>query len=155
MQTVRTNMKGIASTQYSNYPFTGFCIFNGQIVGAGPGGISKLCTGDDDDGTDIDAYFIPLMSNFGSMNEKRVEFIYTSYQADGNIKVSITGDEKTTIGPYTIITNLTQGQQRRGTRVGRGLSWTYGTLKIENVDGSYFAVDAIQALVNIKSHGVR
>ena len=155
MQTIRTNLKINASTQYTNTNFKGMCRFNGQTIAAGATGLFRLGCGSDDNGTDISTYFIPLLSDLGEKTEKRAEFLYLGYQADGNLNVSLTGDEKTTIGPYTIETDLTKGQQRRRVKLGRGMAFTYGSFKIENIDGAYFAVDSIQALLSAKSHGVK
>lgn len=142
MQTVRTNLKNNASTQYSNFDFQSMAVIHGTILGAGTVGLRKLCCGTDDAGTNIDAYFIPATSNFGS-GKKRSRYVYADMECDGSIQVSLTGDGKTTIGPYELEARLDEGPQRRRAKLGRGLQWGYGKFKVENVLGASFSLDAM------------
>lgn len=147
MQTTRINLNNIAPTQYTNFNFQSMIRFNGVLLGAGPGGLRKICCGQDDAGVDIDAYFIPATSNFGS-GKKRIRHVYTDMECDGSMQISLTGDGKTTIGPYPIEAKLDEGPQRRRTKMGRGLQWGYGKFKVENVDGTSFSIDNIMLLID-------
>jgi len=147
MQTVRTNLKNNASTQYSNFDFQSMIVFNGVILGAGPSGLRKLCCGSTDAGTAIASYFIPATSNFGLSGDKRVIQAYFDFECSGSMQISLTGDGKTTIGPFTVTANSTEGAQRRRVTFGRGLKWSYAKVKVENVSGSSFSIDNIDLLL--------
>lgn len=155
MQTVRTNVKINASTQYTNFNHVAMCRFNGLTLGAGPGGLFKACCGPDDNGVAIDAYFVPVTTDFGEINNKRVHFLNFSGEATGNLYCEITGDDRTTIGPYEIVANLTKSQQRIRVKTGKGMAFCYGKIKIGNVDGSYFAVDKIGVVASVTKRGIK
>lgn len=155
METLRTNMVRVASSQYINFDFTSMILFNGIKLGAGPNGFKKICCDADDDGTAIEAYFVPLLTDFNIPTPKTVEQIYTSYSSDGTMETSITGDEESTIGPYDIVAVGSKGHQRRRVSPGKGFSWSYGSIKFGNVDGSDFAIDLIELLLSSKSHSIK
>jgi len=145
MQTLRTNLKINAGGQYTNYPFNSMCVLNdGTILGAGDDGLFRLCCGDDDNGTAIDAYFIPHTTDFGTANKKRCSFSLFQYYADGNLQLSLTGDDETTIGPYTVTPVSTEGRQVRMVKTGAGLKFRYGKIKVANYEGSNFTIDQIK-----------
>jgi hypothetical protein len=73
----------------------------------------------------------------------------------GDIKFTITGDEKTVSPEYTILRESTEGQQRRRTTLGRGLSFTYGSFKFMNVTGSDFSIDSVHLDIEQKQHGIK
>jgi len=146
MQTIRTNLKKIASTQYTNTSFTSMCMFNGVVIGAGSGGLFKACCGDSDNGTPIDAYFIPYTTDLGSMNEKRPRAVYVGLQGDGELQLMIAGDGKRVNGPFTITADPAEGPQQRRFPINRAEGWIYGQFKFNNVDGSFFAIDLAQVL---------
>jgi hypothetical protein len=145
MQTIRTNLKPNASTQYTNYNHTSMCRFGGVLLGAGPDGLFKLCCGDNDNGTQIDAYFTMLTTDLGASTNKRARFIYFGMDGDGSIQATITGDGKNIIGPYTITADSTEGKQTRRATVTDNKQFTYESLKVNNVDGADFNIDNIKA----------
>lgn len=149
MQTIRTNLSNNASSQYTNFDYVSMIEFNGVLLGAGPRGLHKICCGGDDVGVDIAAYFIPATSNFGS-GKKRCRHVYADMDCSGSMQISLTGDGKTTIGPYEIEALLDEGPQRRRAKMGRGLEWGYGEFKVENVDGASFSVDNFTLLIDDK-----
>ncbi len=155
MQTVRTNLDNIASSQYTNFHFTSMCVFNGVVIGAGPGGLFKACCGDSDNGTPIDAYFITPTTNFGEINKKGFEYLNFLGEADGNVAFELTGDDEITAGPYEAVVNLSKSQQRVRVKIGKGFKCFYGKLKMSNVDGSYFAVDGIQVVASVAKRGIK
>jgi len=147
MQTVRINLNVNALSQYTNHNFNSMCVFNGVILGAGDTGLFNLCCGDSDNGTQIDAYFTPHKTDFGTEGDKRIRRIYYSALCDGAMTVSITGDDETTIGPYQVTADLTKGQQLFLAKTGRGLKFNYASFTFANVDGSYFSLDSIKAQI--------
>lgn len=155
MQTVRTNLQLNASTQYTNFDYNSICIFNGVVLVAGASGLFKACCGADDNGTDVDSYFIPHKTNFGTLNKKRERYIYLGYSCDGDMTVEITGDDNTTIGPYTITAVAAEGKQRRRVTIGNRLSAGYLKHKFSNDDGSDFKIDVIEVALDTKKYGGR
>jgi hypothetical protein len=156
MQTVRTNLKNGASTQYTNFNYTSMCSFNGVTLGAGSTGLFKVHSGNDDNGVAISAYFIPVLTNFGDPRPKRLRHAYVSGgDFTGDIKFTVTGDEKTVSPEYTILRESTEGQQRRRTTLGRGLSFTYGSFKFINMTGSDFSIDSVHLDIEQKQHGIK
>jgi hypothetical protein len=153
MQTIRVNLDNGAATQYSGYGFNSMCVFNGVIIAAGDDGLFRACCGDSDNGTAIDAYFVTSLTNLGSTNKKRVSKVYLGFECDGDMTVTITGDEKTTSPAYTLDAELSEGQQRRRCSTGKGMKWHYGSFRFDNVDGADFSVDHAQATVLFLSHG--
>ena len=116
------------------------------MIGAGPDGLDKVCCGADDKGTDIDAYFVPATGDFG-MGRKRAMGALFEMECDGAMQISLTGDGKTTIGPYPVTAEVDEGAQMRRIPLGRGMKFKYGKAKIENVDGASFSIDKIILLL--------
>lgn len=150
MQTIRSNLKIGADTQYSNFNFTSMCKFNGVVLGAGPSGLFKCCCGEDDNGTEIEAYFIPIKTKLGLNKQKRIDQVYIGGVSDGSVQIEITGDAKESIGPYGTPYLSTEYQTRRVTP-GKGYYWVYGSIKVSNIAGSSFAIDLIDLLVQAKT----
>lgn len=143
MQTIRTNLVNNASTQYTNHNFQSMIECHGVLLGAGTIGLRKICCSADDETVDIDAYFILPKSDFGLKDFKRNRYAYFNYECSGDMTISMVGDDKTTIGPYTVTAVVTQGSQQRRIKLGRGLKWNYGLYRVDNVDGSSFSIDSI------------
>lgn len=155
MQTVHTNIKNNSPTQFTNYDHNSMCMFNGVALGAGTDGLNKICCSGTDNGVAIDAYFVTMKNNFGTLNKKRFRYIYSGFRCGGEMSVEITGDDKTTIGPYYLSAESSEGQQRRRTTTGQGLSFGYASLKFSNMLGCDFAFDSIEAEVEDKQYGGR
>jgi len=152
MQTTVTNISNNASTQFTNFNHTSLCMFNGMVLGAGPGGLYKACCGNTDNGVAIDAYFVQLKTNFGQINEKRARYLYFGYKASGTLQVTVTGDDTIVSGPRDIAPTATKGQQRQRVTMPRSAySWAYGSIKVNNVAGCDFSVDLIQGYLNQKN----
>lgn len=152
MQTVRTNLTNAASTQYTNFDFNSMCLFNGVLLGAGSDGLFKICCSDSDNGTPIEAYFVPAKTSLGQANQKRIDQIYLGYTGDGSLDIEIFNEDDCAIGPYRA-TSVGSNYQRRRVTPGHGFYWSYGSLKISNVDGSYFSIDTLDLLLQLKTHG--
>jgi len=148
MQTVRTNLTNNASTQYVNFNFNSMCRFNGITLGAGDAGLFKACCGDDDNGVNIDAYFIPYTIDFDDNHPKRLRRVYVAGVIDGQLKLTVTGNGSSINGPYTITYNAAETKQVKMFAINRGVGykWVYADFKFENVNGAFFAVDSILAI---------
>jgi len=148
MQTVRTNLSNNASTQYTNFNYNSMCRFNGIILGAGTTGLFKACCGDDDNGVNIDAYFIPYTVDFDDNHPKRLRRVYIGGVLDNQLKLTVTGNGYSVNGPYTITHNASETKQVKMFAINRGIGykWVYADFKFENVAGAFFAVDSILAV---------
>jgi hypothetical protein len=155
MQTVRTNLKINASSQYTNFNYNSMCQFNGETLGAGTDGLFKACCGADDNGVKIDAYFMPVMTNLGTLHPKRVWYLYLGYQCTGGLQIEITGDEETTSKPYVVNATSGKGQQYKRIPTNKRHLWTYGQFKISNILGSDFSVDLLQIVAKAIRRGGR
>jgi len=152
MQTVRNNLINNAPTTYTNFDFLSMMECHGVLIGAGASGLFKICCGADDDGVAIAAYFVTAKSDFG-MGRKRARYAWFKYSGAGDMRISLTADDKTTIGPYAVTPEADEGAQRRRTKFGRGLKWDYGYFKVENVTGDAFALDSIKLVLQETSGG--
>lgn len=155
MQTVRTNLKINASTQYTNFNYNSMCRFNGVTLGAGADGLFRACCGDDDNGVAIDAYFMPAMTNLGTLHPKRLWYLYLGYQSTGGLQIEIIGDEQTTSNPYVVNATAGKGQHYKRIPINKQHVWTYGQFKISNISGSDFSVDLIQIVAKAIRRGGR
>jgi len=148
MQTVRTNLTNSASTQYINFDFNSMCLFNGVKLGAGDAGLFKICCGDNDNGINIDAYFISYTVDFDDNHHKRLRRVYVGGKFDGQMNLTVTGNGNSVNGPYTVGNNINEIAQVKMISINRGIGykWVYADFKLENISGSYFAIDSILAL---------
>lgn len=152
MQVVRTNLKINASTQYSNFNYNSMCVFNGQVLGAGANGLMNTCEGDDDYGTNIDAYFIPIMTNFGTLNPKRLWSVYVGVVADADLLMTLSGDDSTIEAEYSIPINTDKTNQTVKVTVSKIPLNAYWKFKFNNVEGGDFMFNTISAFVKERIH---
>lgn len=151
MQTIRTNLKIKASSQYTNFDHTSMTMFNGMMIGAGSNGLFKLCCGDADNGVDIDAYFTPYTIDFGNDYQKRLRRVYVGGKCDGYLQLTVTGNDDSVNGPYKTRYNKNETKQVQvfGISRGSGYKWVYADFKFENVNGSFFAINSANAIYSI------
>jgi hypothetical protein len=155
MQTITTNLKINASSQYTAHDYNSMCRFNGAILGAGAAGLFKVRTGDSDNAVKIDAYFIPVMSDLGSIEKKRPWYLYLGYECDGQMRVEITGDEEVVTHSYSVDATSSKGQHSKRIPLMKKYAWTYGKFKFSNVLGCDFSVDSIKIFAKTKKLGVK
>jgi hypothetical protein len=137
---------GLRLSQYGNYNFNSICKFNGAYLGASSSGIFALDSGHTDNGTDIEAFFELVTSDFGSENQKRIRSLYIGYEANGELVLTLTDDEGNS-RPYTLTPIFPDGSEHgQKIGVGRDGKGRYWMVKIENVGGADFSVDKILAI---------
>lgn len=143
------NLTNLAVTQFCNYNFNSFCKIGNKYFGASDSGIFEL-TGNDDAGTDIDAFFELLVSDFGIDNVKRLRSIYVGYEAKGDLIITVK-DNENNARTYTLsyITSAYDRQTGGKVNIGRDGLGRYWQIRIDNVNGAYFAIDSIKALLVI------
>ena len=144
---LNVNLSNLSITQWCDYDFNSFCKIGDSYFGASESGIFEL-TGDDDNGTDIDAFFELILSDFGISNMKRIRSIYVGGEANGGLTLTLKDDENNS---RTYILNLTSGNKQSGAKVnvGRDGLGRYWQTRIDNIGGAYFAIDAIEVLAII------
>lgn len=147
---IATNLKRVASTQYSNFNFNSMCVFNGVALGANEDGIYSLFDADDDDGSEIDAFFELVTTDFGIPDTKKIRFTYVSLETSGDLKIKFQVDEGTE-RTFLVPAKKTGQLQHRTYRVdGRNdLRGVYWRARVENTDGCDFSVDSIETLLMI------
>ena len=138
------NLSNMAVTQYCNYDFNSFCKIGDKFYGSETAGIYEL-TGDDDAGTDIDAFFELIVSDFGITAMKRIRSIFVGGEADGKLTLTLKDDENNS---RTYALNLTTGNVQSSGKVdiGRDGIGRYWQVRIDNLGGAYFAIDDIEVL---------
>jgi len=148
--TINLNLKRNAAAQWTNFNFNSMCVFNGKLIGANEDGLFTLLDADDDNGTDIDAFFELPTTDLGISNTKKVRFSYFSGETSGDLKIKyqVDDDEERT---FLVPAKKTGQLQHRMYRVDgrndlRGVFWR---ARIENTKGCDFSVDAIDILIMI------
>lgn len=140
-----------ATGQYTNFDFNSYCRFGDTYLSAKSDGIFEL-TGGTDDGTDIDAYFEPIMSDFGHHGFLRCRYLYTGGESDGDCYYKVKFDEQT-FGTYTVDFQKASGQQTVRTAIGRDKYGRYCTIQFGNTDGADFSVDSMRGLFIPRAFG--
>jgi len=142
MNTIRTNIKRRACSQYSNFDIRSMCRVGDKVFGAGPGGLYRLTCENDDDGTNIDAYVKTFALKLDHDAKKRARNIYMNIETDGTVRVTpiVDGVEY----PYVEFAPAKTGRQYMREKVGRGITGTYWEFKIENVGGCWFYLDSVE-----------
>ena len=136
-----------ATVQRMNFPMNSFCkMRDGSYLSAGPSGLYEL-GGNTNDGSDIDAYFEPKVTNLGILNDKRIRFLIIEFDMNsgGVIEVTITPDEGSSYTKQFHVTDSgLQSVQVAYPRECTGVSFN---LHIKNTEGCYFAISTIKAIV--------
>jgi hypothetical protein len=145
------NTENKAPSQYTNFDFESLCfasqgVFKGRAFGAGAGGVYEL-TGDDDDGTDIDAYVRTGLVNIARGKLARVPDIYIGYTGDGDIVIKTV----TTAASGAKVEDWFRGVLKPATDVaqgridlGPGLESVFWQFEIHNTGGEPLDLSSVQ-----------
>lgn len=131
------NLRKAPLTEYTNFPFNSYTVFNGVVIAAGSSGLVELGTQDSDAGTAIAAVATTGKESFASSLHKRIPRIYLGYSATGDLKFSTITVEGGTRA-YSLPWNGLNGMQQRRVPVGKGPKSRYWQFSIENVAGTDF-----------------
>ena len=145
--TLAMNLSNFATTQYCNYNFNSFAKIGNNYIGASDAGLFIL-GGDKDAGSDIDAFFELITSDFGATNAKRIRSIHVGFQAKDNLLVT-TKDHENNTREYVLSYTHYDRQGSGKVAVGRDGISRYWSLKIANTNGAYFAGDSIEMIMVI------
>jgi hypothetical protein len=150
MITILLNTKIIALAQYTNYSFNSITNNRKTLYAANENGIYQLDNAGTDSGDDINASIEIAITDFGVTNKKRIRALYISGKAADDLTVTITADEKEDQQRSYSLDTLHHDQiTERKLPVGRDDSGKYWQVKIENVRGCDFTIDALSALLLI------
>ena len=144
---LNVNLSNTAVTQLCNYNFNSFCKIGDKYFGANDSGIFEL-DGTDDNGTDIDAFFELIVSDFGISSIKRLRSVFLGGEADGKLTLTLKDNENNS---RTYDLRLTSDSKQSSSRVdvGRDGQGRYWQVRIDNTNGVYFAIDFIELLAII------
>ena len=150
MLTLITNLKvgpmtAKATTQRTNFNFDSFLEQNGNVYGFNGDGLYKL-GGDDDDGTDIDAYFATGSTNLGDEKPKRLRYFFTTLNADGAMYLKVTPNMDSSLVYTKTITPLTAEFHKHRIKLGEGLKAVNWEFEFGNTDGYDFTVTMMEVL---------
>ncbi|MCK5608570.1 hypothetical protein KAR91_42200 [Candidatus Pacearchaeota archaeon] len=143
------NTENNAVTEYSNFGFNSFCVFNGKYLGAKSDGIFEL-TGDTDYASPSPAlvngtFTLPTIdAGKGQPRKPRDAWIAGR---KGEIQLSVAVDEKTTYNYSSEIIDPDIHEER--IKIGRGIRGRFFSFIITNVDGSRFNISIMRVLVEL------
>jgi hypothetical protein len=152
MLALHLNLKNRAPTQFTDYPFNSFCNFKGRQLAAGPSGLFTI-GGDDDNGSDVEAFVETVLSNWGTQNVKRPRFCYLSFMG-GPLTFSVIDgelEEKSTIDLSPEDGDLPEVEQFH---VPRTVAQRFWKFKIANKDGARFSIDGLSVFFVVRPSGL-
>lgn len=148
---LRLNVKNKALTQYRGYAFDSMAEMNGLPVGVNDSGVFSLFTGNDDNGTDIDARADLPRTDFGVSRSKRIRAFYMGCRLGGELKIKAVDDEH-----QETLYSVRPGKigKQHVVKVSGGRNFNKGyyyTISIMNVGGSDFEIDFLELLLYLLS----
>jgi hypothetical protein len=142
-KTIAVNSENAAVTEYTNYGFNSFCLFNGKYLGAKDDGIFEL-TGADDDGTAINGSFQTATIDAERGQERRLRDFWIVGRK-GNMLLTVIVEESKEYDYNAPVENGSIHEER--VKTGRGIKGRSFSFKITNVDGTDFDIDSIRGIV--------
>lgn len=154
MPTIDVNLFIKAPSQYIGWDFNSFANFNGmQLASSLTDGLCQVCCGDDDNETNIDAYFSPIKTDLGIKNPKKLRYVYFGFKSDEDMILEVFADGGA-VRSYSIPAN-SEGQQRTRVTIARNQKGRYWNFKLKNANGFDFDMDNIQVLPITLSEGFK
>lgn len=138
---INSKTKGIS--EYTNYNFNSMS----DSLGATSTGIYSL-TGNDDTGTNIDAYIKTGLIDFGTSLEKQVPYAYIGLNKSGRLmlKTDVTYRGQRKERWYEITPRTVNAPDNVRIKTGRGVKARYWQFELVNIDGSDFEIDSLEML---------
>ena len=143
-KTIVMNVKNRAITEYTNYCFNSLCCFNGRYLGANSSGIFPL-SGDDDNGTAIDAHIKTATADVGKGQPKKLRDAWI-FARKGLMTFTVIADEDNEFTYNADVENSKIHEER--VKIGRGIKGRGFSFILANVDGSDFDIDNISVLTD-------
>ena len=136
------NTRNLNITEYTNFDFNSYAVFNGSVYAAGAAGIMKL-TGADDNGTDISA-----VARLGAVGDRknnqlsRIPEVVIAAASASPITVTITQEDGTSYSYNTQYSGVATLRQHRVTP-GKGLRSTRYKVQFSNNNGDSFELGPV------------
>lgn len=138
------NTRKSALTEYNNFSFNSYAIFQGQVLACGPAGVVILGTQGLDGTTPIAAFWRSGMNDFGVSVHKRVPRAYHAGSQSGDLHfkaITVEGGTRTYLLPWNNISGHTQ----RRIPIGRGPRSRFWQFEMSNVAGADFSTSSLMA----------
>lgn len=146
--TLALNLQNGALSQYTNFDYDGFVNAGEEIIGGCKDGVHHLENSSNDQ-RQIDAYFKTGLTDFETVNQKRIRSSILSCEAEDNIEVLIIDDENDTNAELLTFNKdslkLASAKQN-GVRRQVGQNYQF---KISNTNGCQFSVESMNAVLVI------
>ena len=146
MLTLCVNRRNSSITQFSNYPYSSYANFNGQILATGEDGIYQVDTGNDDAGDNIYAAVEMPLSDFGSTSQKRLRRVHLGGEFAGGEMTVTTENREGNTRNYTA-TSPSGDESNIYADIGRDGKGRYWKEIISNIDGNDFSIDTVSVVV--------
>lgn len=137
---------GKPTTEVPVYGANSFCKFGDTYLACSDGALSEF-SGDDE----IDAYFEFAQIDFGTSKDKRLLFMYLTFEVANGAKLEVeaTPDDETSKSFTVEFTAVKSGKQTIRGKCPQGVSGGYWTFQIRNSAGEDFAISKLEAEVHI------
>ena len=138
------NLANQGLSEYCKFNFNSMCKFGGVYLGATDAGIHTL-GGATDNGTDIDAFLKLALSDWDLSNYKKIRKLFFGLEVIGDLLITIEDDD----GDLWTYTMEFHRYDRQGANIVKGRRDKVGvfwSIRIDNIDGCFFAIDYIEAL---------
>lgn len=150
--TVSMHTEWQALTQYTNYPFNSFAIFNDIFLGASGTGLYVL-SGANDAGTNIDAVARVGIADLGTSHGKKVEYVYVGYRATGDMLLRLNTNDSH-VRDYMVKYNGETGLHVKRVKLGKGVVARYWQFEVQNINGADFDLNTLEIKPTILSRRV-
>jgi len=137
------NIETAALTEYQGYNYNSFANVDGRYFAASASGIFEL-TGDDDNGTAIDATMVFKNDNFGDSRMSRVIGAYVSADVSDDMRFGLNTNGYEYV--YEMAVNGQRGMVSRRIDTVKGEKAIYWQANLTNVGGADFSISAIEPL---------
>ena len=144
--TLCLSLERVAPSQWANYNFNSMCKFGDQYLGANEDGLFILEEADKDGAEDILAFFRTALTDFATVNQKRLRKIHVGYETDGKLEVRVGTDEGEDLVRELHPRRDNNREHSQKVSVGRDRKGRYWDLEVRNVDGADFSVDEVTAV---------
>lgn len=142
------NVANESTGTYSGWSFNSFAYWNGVYLGATSSGIYAL-GGDYDDTATISATIEQGPIDFGKTRQTYLRDVWMTYRTDGYMRFTFSVDEDTST-EVTRDTQITSDRmEEEKIKVPRGLLGRYFTIKLQNLSGADFDIDAMSMMVDV------
>jgi hypothetical protein len=146
------NVASKAATRLSNIPFSAMCKCGDYILMAGNGGLASM-EGETDGGAEIQAWFVPATTDFGSDKPKHIRFMYFGFRSSGDMILTIAGESGSPKAFLIAGSGVAGVDQRRRVPIGRSEHRRFWSYKLSNKSGKSFSVGQVDCLFIGRSHG--